>query len=291
MYPKALYKLIVLKTVTATQQYLSQERQAGKTIGFVPTMGALHAGHVSLVEKAKRGNDVVVVSIFVNPTQFNDPKDLEKYPITLEADTEKLIAAGVDVLFLPTVAEIYPDEESRQLDYDLGYLDTVLEAAARPGHFKGVATVVKRLLDIVQPDNLYMGQKDYQQLQVVRKLVADYDIPVQVFSCPIVREDDGLAMSSRNIRLQGEHRIAATELSKALFTLKEHASSKPLIQAKALAMEHLNSHPLIDVVYLETVNGHSLGPVEKLEDAPEVAALLAARVDGVHLLDNIILKP
>lgn len=254
-------------------------------------MGALHAGHISLVEMAKRGTDVVVVSIFVNPTQFNDPKDLEKYPVTVDADTEKLIAAGVDVLFLPTVAEVYPDEESRQLDYDLGYLDTVLEAAARPGHFKGVATVVKRLLDIVEPDKLYMGQKDFQQLQVVRKLVADHGLPVEVFACPIVREADGLAMSSRNIRLHGEHRTAATELSKALGALKDYAASRPLAQAKALAMEHLNSHPLIDVVYLETVNGRTLQPVEMLGDAPEVAALLAARVGGVHLLDNIILKP
>lgn len=283
--------MIILKTIAATQQYLAGETTTGKTIGFVPTMGALHAGHISLIEAAKKGTDLVVVSIFVNPTQFNDPKDLEKYPITLEADTEKLEAAGVDVLFLPSVLEIYPDEASRHSHYDLGYLDTVLEAAARPGHFKGVALVVKRLLEIVTPHKLYMGQKDYQQLQVVRKLIQDLEMGIELIPCPIVREADGLAMSSRNVRLSGEHRTAATQLSKALFELKHSAANTPLPEAKALALAHLNSHPLVDVVYLETVDGHTLQPVATLADAPEVAALLAAKVGGVHLLDNIILKP
>jgi pantoate--beta-alanine ligase len=254
-------------------------------------MGALHHGHLSLVENAKQANDVVVVSIFVNPTQFNDPKDLEKYPVTIEADTAQLEAAGVDVLFLPSVAEMYPNEASRHTDYDLGYLDTVLEAAARPGHFKGVALIVGKLLDVVMPDKLYMGQKDYQQLQVVRKLIADLRLTTKLIPCPIVREADGLAMSSRNVRLQGEHRLAANQLSKALFALHETSATKPLGEAKAKALSYLNSHPLIDVVYLETVNGQTLQPVSSLADAPEVAALLAARVGGVHLLDNIILKP
>lgn len=282
---------MILKTIAATQQLLAGERETGKTIGFVPTMGALHQGHLSLVESAKRGSDVVVVSIFVNPTQFNDPKDLEKYPVTIEADTAQLEAAGVDVLFLPSVAEMYPDAASRHTDYDLGYLDTVLEAAARPGHFKGVALIVGKLLDVVRPHRLYMGQKDYQQLQVVRKLIADLKLGTELIPCPIVREADGLAMSSRNVRLAGEHRNAATQLSRALFTLRETAANKPLAEAKAEALSHLNSHPLIDVVYLETVNGQTLQPVSSLTDAPEVAALLAARVGGVHLLDNIILKP
>ncbi len=233
----------------------------------------------------------MVVSIFVNPPQFNDPNDLEKYPITIAADTEKLETAGVDVLFLPSVAEMYPTEASKHSDYDLGYLDTVLEAAARPGHFKGVALVVKRLLEVVLPSRLYMGQKDFQQLQVVRQLIADFGFDTELVVCPIVREADGLAMSSRNVRLQGADRTLATELSKALFQLREEASTTPLPEAKALALNHLNSHPEIDVVYLETVNAHTLRPVNDLADAPEVAALLAAKVGGVHLLDNIILKP
>lgn len=283
--------MIIFKTIAATQQFIAAEKQTGKTIGFVPTMGALHAGHISLVQQAKSKTSLVVVSIFVNPTQFNDPKDLEKYPVTLETDTEKLVAAGVDVLFLPSVAEIYPDAASRQMNYELGYIDTVLEAAARPGHFKGVALVVKKLLDIVAPHKLYMGQKDYQQLQVVRKLIADFDLDIELVSCPIIREPDGLAMSSRNIRLTGEHRLAATELSKCLFQLKEDVSKQTLAVAKATAQQHLNSHPLIDVVYLEIVNGHTLVPINHVNEASNVAALLAAKVGGVHLLDNIILKP
>lgn len=283
--------MIILKTIADTQKLLAHHKENGKAIGFVPTMGALHQGHISLVEQAKLTADVVVVSIFVNPTQFNDPKDLEKYPITIEADTEKLVTAGVDVLFMPSVTEMYPTEASRLMDYDLGYIDTVLEAAARPGHFRGVALVVKKLLDIVRPNKLYMGQKDYQQLQVVRKLIADFGLNVELISCPIVREPDGLAMSSRNIRLHGEYRAAATDLSKTLFQLKENLTSTSLAEAKAAAQQYLNSQPLIDVVYLETVNGHTLEPVSDLNDAPNVAALLAARVGGVHLLDNIILKP
>ncbi len=283
--------MIVIKTIAETQQYIAHEKAAGKSIGFVPTMGALHAGHLALVARAKQSCDVVVVSIFVNPTQFTDASDLAKYPVTLEADMEKLEASGVDVLFLPSVVEMYPNEASKHTDYDLGYLDTVLEAAARPGHFKGVALIVGKLLDAVQPNQLFMGQKDFQQLQVVRKLIKDHNIPTELVSCPIVREADGLAMSSRNVRLHGEHREVATELSKALYQLKEDVGSKPLAEAKAVALAHLNSHPLIDVVYLETVNGHTLVPVTDLAEAPEVAALLAARVGGVHLLDNIILKP
>lgn len=283
--------MIILKTIADTQKLLAHHKENGKVIGFVPTMGALHQGHISLVEQAKLTADIVAVSIFVNPTQFNDPKDLEKYPITIEADTEKLVAASVDVLFLPSVTEMYPTESSRLMDYDLGYIDTVLEAAARPGHFRGVALVVKKLLDIVQPNKLLMGQKDYQQLQVVRKLIADYNLGVELISCPIVREPDGLAMSSRNIRLQGEHRTVATELSKALFQLKKDSETKPLAEAKAAAQQYLNSQPLIDVVYLETVNGHTLEPVNDVNEAPNIAVLLAAKVGGVHLLDNIILKP
>ncbi|CAN5189236.1 pantoate--beta-alanine ligase [soil metagenome] len=283
--------MIVFKTIETTQQYLASEKVAGKTVGFVPTMGALHEGHVSLVNKAKQDCEVVVVSIFVNPAQFNDPKDLAKYPVTIQADMQKLETAGVDVIFLPSVLEMYPTTESKQMDYDLGYLDTVLEAAARPGHFKGVALIVNKLLEIIKPHLLYMGQKDFQQLQVVRQLVKDFNLPVTLVSCPIVRENDGLAMSSRNVRLEGIYRKEATQLSKALDLLKERALTLPLQDAKKAALTHLNSHPLIDVVYLETVNAQTLEPLDNLADAVEVAVLLAARVGGVHLLDNIILKP
>lgn len=253
-------------------------------------MGALHQGHVSLVERARLENQVVVVSVFVNPTQFNDKADLDKYPITIEADMDMLIKADVDVLFLPSVAEIYPDEASRKPVMDLGYMDTVLEAAARPGHFSGVAIILKRLLAIVQPDKLYMGQKDFQQYQVTRQLVKHFNLPVDVVRCNIIREPDGLAMSSRNVRLSGEHREAATELSKALFYIKEHANDTPLTQLTQQATDQLNSHPLIEVAYLQAVEGSTLKPVSQMDQADEIAVVLAAKVQGVHLLDNVIIS-
>lgn len=253
-------------------------------------MGALHAGHISLLEQAKKENTLSVASIFVNPTQFNDKSDLDKYPVTIEADIEKLTAAGVDVLLLPSEKEIYPSERSRKLDYDLGYLNTALEASARPGHFDGVAVVVKRLLDIVQPDKIYMGQKDFQQCLVVRKLVADFKIPVEVVRSAIIREPDGLAMSSRNVRLTGKYRQAATLLSQTLFSIKDRISSKPLPEAITDCITELNSHELIEVAYLEAVNGDTLKPVSAMSEAREVAVVAAARIGGVHLLDNVIIS-
>lgn len=282
--------MLIIKTIDKLQKHLNGLREKGSSIGFVPTMGALHQGHVSLVERATAENDTVVVSIFVNPTQFNDKADLDKYPITIEADMDKLIKAHVDVLFLPSVDEIYPNEDSRKPVMDLGYSDTVLEAAARPGHFSGVAIILKRLLNIVQPDRLYMGQKDFQQYQVTRQLVKHFNLPVDVIRCDIIREPDGLAMSSRNVRLSGEHRTAATELSKALFYIKEHAADTPLTQLTQQATDQLNSHPLIEVAYLQAIEGPTLKPVEKLTDAEEVAVVLAAKVQGVHLLDNVIIS-
>ena len=282
--------MLIIKTIDKLQKHLSNLRTQGNSIGFVPTMGALHQGHISLVDRAKTENQVVVVSIFVNPTQFNDKADLDKYPITIEADTDMLINAGVDILFLPSVTEIYPDDASKQPVMDLGYMDTVLEAAARPGHFAGVAIILKRLLTIVQPNKLYMGQKDFQQYQVTRQLVKHFNLPVDVVRCDIVREPDGLAMSSRNVRLSGEHRVAATELSKALFYIKEHANDTPLTELTEHATQQLNSHPLIEVAYLQAVEGPTLKPVSQMNEADEIAVVLAAKVQGVHLLDNVIIS-
>lgn len=282
--------MLIIKTIDKLQKHLSSLQTLGNSIGFVPTMGALHQGHISLVERARTENQVVVVSIFVNPTQFNDKADLDKYPVTIETDMNMLIKAHVDVLFLPSVKEIYPDDTSRQPVMDLGYMDTVLEAAARPGHFSGVAIILKRLLNIVQPNKLYMGQKDFQQYQVTRQLVKHFNLPVDVVRCNIIREPDGLAMSSRNVRLSGEHRIAATELSKALFYIKEHAKDTPLTELTAQATKQLNNHPLIEVAYLQAIEGPTLKPVEHMTDADEIAVVLAAKVQGVHLLDNVIIS-
>jgi pantoate--beta-alanine ligase len=252
-------------------------------------MGALHAGHLSLVEASKRENTATVVSIFVNPTQFNDPKDLANYPITIERDIEMLTEAGVDVLFLPSVTEMYPNEASKKMDYDLGFLNTVYEAAARPGHFDGVALVVKKLLDMVQPHRLYMGQKDYQQVQVVKQLIRDFSLPVRLVMCPIVREADGLAMSSRNVRLNTEARHAALELSKTLFALVANKGTKPLSELVANAKQALNLHPGINVEYLDIADADTLHPVDPDDGKISKVALLAATVGGVHLLDNTII--
>lgn len=282
--------LLIFRTIEPLQNYLLRQKEQGQTVGFVPTMGALHAGHISLLEQAAKENDLTVASIFVNPTQFNDKTDLDKYPVTIEADIEKLTAAGVDILLLPGEKEIYPTEASRKMDYDLGYLNLALEAAARPGHFDGVAVVVKRLLEIVKPDKIYMGQKDFQQCLVVRKLVADFKIAVEVIRSPIVREADGLAMSSRNVRLNGEHRKAATLISQTLFSIKDRAANKPLPQVITNCIEELNGHPLIDVAYMEAIDGSTLKPVNSLTEVPEVAVVAAARIGGVHLLDNVIIS-
>ncbi len=282
--------MLIFKTIKPLQKFLNSQQQDGKTIGFVPTMGALHRGHTTLMQQAGQTTDLVVVSIFVNPTQFNDKADLDKYPITIEADIEKLIDAGVDVLFLPAVEEIYPDDTSRKLDIDLGELDRVLEAAARPGHFAGVATVVKRLLDIVQPHYLFMGQKDFQQHRVVEKLIDTFNLPVTLVRCDIVREADGLAMSSRNVHLKGEHREAATLLSQTLFAMQKRAHAEPLPQLQQWATNHLNQHPLINVAYLNIINGHTLQPLASLSEAEEVAVVAAVKIGGVHLLDNVIIS-
>lgn len=282
--------MLIFKTIAPLQKFLNQQKSAGLSVGFVPTMGALHLGHISLMEQARRENDVVVTSIFVNPTQFNEKADLDKYPITLEADIDKLVGAEVDVLFLPSVEEIYPDEASKKLDIDLGQLNYLLEAAARPGHFSGVATVVKRLLDIVQPDVIYMGQKDFQQHLVVTTLVKTFNIPVKVARCHIIREPDGLAMSSRNVHLKGDDREAARELSKELEIIRQQAASENLEYLKQQAIDRLNEHPLITVAYLETVDGSTLSPVKELTGASEVAVVAAVKVGGVHLLDNVIIS-
>jgi pantoate--beta-alanine ligase len=251
-------------------------------------MGALHAGHISLVEQCCRNNEHCLVSIFVNPTQFNNAHDLDKYPVTIEKDIEMLVAAGVSVLFLPSVKEIYPDEASRRMQYDLGYLGTILEASARPGHFDGVALIVKRLLEIVEPHQLYMGQKDYQQFMVVKKLITDFALQVELVMCPIMREPDGLAMSSRNVRLDAPARQAALDLSRSLNYVRENAAGKSINELKNEIIDILNLNKAIHVEYFEIREADTLKPIDSLEDKPAVA-LLAATVGGVHLLDNTII--
>jgi pantoate--beta-alanine ligase len=256
----------------------------------VPTMGALHEGHLSLIRTSKSKSDITVCSIFVNPTQFNDKKDFEKYPIQIDKDLEMLLEAKCDVVFIPNVEEIYPNGTLDKTSVDLGFIGKTLDGEHRPGHFDGVLQVVKRLLDIVQPDFLFLGQKDYQQCMVLNKLVEHYELPVIVDICATLREEDGLAMSSRNARLNSDERIAAVKLSKALFYIKDNIESESIQQLIDNQIQRLNEDELIKVEYLTIVNGKTLEPVDIYQENTPLTALIAAKVGQVRLIDNVILQ-
>src|ERR1051325_5265869 len=228
--------MILFKKADQLYNYLESQHQNGKKIGFVPTMGALHQGHISLIESSKKENDLTVCSIFVNPTQFNDPKDYEKYPITIEKDIYQLETNGCDIIFIPSLKEIYPDDY-KKVHYDLGYLETVLEGKFRPGHFQGVCMVVHRLLEIVTCNNLYLGQKDYQQCMVIKRLIEliGKKEKITVVVCPTLREVDGLAMSSRNTRLNEEERKKATAIFQTLSFMKNNLKKESLDELKEKA--------------------------------------------------------
>ena len=249
-------------------------------------MGALHEGHMSLIRIARKHCDIVVSSIFVNPTQFNEKADYERYPITLEEDRAMLLSEGCDAVFIPSVPEIYPGSRSYDLEVDLGYIGQCMEAEKRPGHFDGVMQVVKKLLDIVGPDILYLGRKDYQQYRVICKMVETYRLPVEVRECPIVREEDGLAMSSRNRRLSIDARQAAMELHSVLGTIVEtwkEYQPDHLTQKYTLK---LNEHPLIDVEYLEIVDNETLRTIQSWSGTKSAIVCIAAFVGGIRLIDN-----
>ncbi len=268
---------------------LEHLRASGKSIGFVPTMGALHQGHIALVLKAKSENDIVVVSIFVNPTQFNNNNDLLHYPRTVESDRELLENVACDLLFLPDVSEMYPDGLVESLpEIDLRELDDVMEGAHRPGHFLGVIQVVKKLFDAVGPCKAYFGEKDFQQLAVIRKMVKEWSVSVEIIACAIVREEDGLAMSSRNTRLTKEERKVATQISKALFHAKEMWSKCSLEEIKKNATTLINSNPEFKLEYFEIADTTTLKPVSPGQKK-NVVACIAVHLGAVRLIDNIIL--
>lgn len=268
---------------------LEHLRASGKSIGFVPTMGALHQGHIALVLKAKSENDIVVVSIFVNPTQFNNNNDLLHYPRTVESDKKLLENVACDVLFLPEVSEMYPNGLLESVpEIDLGGLDFVMEGAHRPGHFIGVIQVVKKLFDCIGICKAYFGEKDFQQLAVIRKMVKEWSVSVEIIACLIVREDDGLAMSSRNMRLTNEERKVATQISKALFHAKEMWSKCSLEEIKKNATTLINSNSEFKLEYFEIVDTISLKPLTNNEKKNAVACI-AVHIGTVRLIDNIIL--
>lgn len=283
--------MILFKKATDLRKWLDAQSKKGNSIGFAPTMGALHAGHISLVEMSKSANRVTISSIFVNPTQFNDPKDFEKYPITLEKDIAMLEAAGCDVLFLPSVKEMYPDGVKPTMHYDLGYLETILEGKFRPGHFQGVCMVVHRLLEIVQPDNLYLGQKDYQQCMVIKKLIELIGLnkEIRLNICPTLREIDGLAMSSRNMRLKADERKTAAAIYKSLSFIKKNLYQNNIVGIKEQAQAMLEEAGF-RIDYVEITDAKNLSVVNNWDGKEKIVAVVAAFLNEVRLIDNMLLN-
>jgi pantoate--beta-alanine ligase len=282
--------MLLFKRVADLQRYLNPLRDKGTTVGFAPTMGALHKGHVSLIDRSKAANDITVASIFVNPTQFNDPKDLAKYPRTAEKDMEMLIEAGCDILFMPPVEEIYPNGTTPTVKFNFGKLDKVLEGVFRPGHFDGMAQVVHRLLDIVKPNNLYMGQKDFQQASIVASMLQQAKLKTQLVVCDIFREDDGLAMSSRNTRLKPEDRAFAPLIHKTLKEASERVGIYAPTEIQRFAAAQLRAEPRFKLEYFDIVDGRTLLPISLFEDTDFAVALTAVWLGDVRLIDNMVLK-
>jgi pantoate--beta-alanine ligase len=282
--------MIIFKKAGDLHQLLDQQKKSGKQVGFVPTMGALHEGHLSLVIESGKHNDISVASIFVNPTQFNDPLDFQKYPVTLEKDISMFEAAGCDVLFIPLVQEMYPIGTNNLEYYDLGVLETILEGKFRPGHFQGVCQVVHRLLNIVLPRNLYLGQKDYQQCMVIKKmteLVGLNEIKVNV--CPTLRENDGLAMSSRNARLSPDERKKAATISAALRYIKENIKQGSIKNIKEEATQMLLQNDFRPD-YVEVADANSLELMDEWDGKQKIVALIAAFINNVRLIDNMVIN-
>ena len=282
--------MYIFQNVADLQRWIRSERQAGKTVGFAPTMGALHEGHLELIRRAKSDCDLAVASIFVNPTQFNDPKDLEKYPRMPEQDAALLLSADCDGLFMPPVSEVYPPGQGDiRVQLDFGPLDKVMEGVFRPGHFIGMATVVKRLLDIVLPDRLYMGQKDYQQLSIVRDMLRQLHSPIELVMCPTLREADGLAMSSRNLRLTPSFRAIAPVIHQTLIEAKADLPKQPASTVEASALWRLREAGLRPE-YSDLMDGLTLLPVENYADSDFIVACTAAFAGEIRLIDNIVMK-
>jgi len=281
--------MIIFKYAGELARYIQQQKARSKTIGFVPTMGALHKGHIGLIERSKQATSITVCSIFVNPTQFNNQGDYQHYPTTIEKDIASLEAAGTEVLFLPPVTEMYPQGTSGLEQYDLGFLETVLEGKYRPGHFQGVCQVMRRLLTMVQPDQLFMGQKDYQQCMVVNRLLQLMHSPVQLVTFPTVREADGLAMSSRNLRLSPADRPKAPAIYKCLQLIQQQCASGgdwPTICQRAMGLLQQQG---FTIDYVELANADTLEPLTSCSGGQRAVALIAAFLGEIRLIDNMVL--
>ncbi len=278
----------IVETAAGLEKAIGARRKAGESVGFVPTMGALHAGHASLVEQCRRQCGTAVVSIFVNPTQFNDPNDLHNYPRTPEADRAMLERAGADIVFMPGVDEMYPEPDIRVFDF--GALDKVMEGEHRPGHFNGVAQVVSKLFDMVRPDKAYFGEKDFQQLAVIRAMVAQLGLKIEIVGCPIVRESDGLALSSRNMLLTPGQRRAAPLIHKTLCEAREMAGTKTVGEVTDYVLSTLAAHPLMEPEYFLLVDSDTLQPVGSFGHNGGIRACVTVRLGNVRLIDNMKIR-
>ncbi|GAB3542380.1 pantoate--beta-alanine ligase [Pontibacter brevis] len=279
----------VIKQVNSIRKRVQALRCSGKSIGFVPTMGALHEGHLQLLHASAKENDVTICSIFVNPTQFNNPDDYKLYPRTLDKDTELLKSAGCDILFAPSPEEVYPPQQLL-LQFSFGPLQDVMEGEHRPGHFNGVATIVSKLFHLVQPHRAYFGQKDLQQVAIVRQLVHTLSFDLELVCYPTVREEDGLAMSSRNTRLNAEQRQIAPSLYRALKMAETQLRQQPVAAIKAEVSAYLKGVGGVTLEYFEIADPNTLQPVEDITQVQEVALCIAAVVGPVRLIDNILVN-
>lgn len=267
------------------EQIISRIKEENKSIGFVPTMGAIHKGHLALASRAKTENDVCICSIFVNPTQFNNSEDLKKYPRTLKSDIELFTHIGVDFIFVPSESEMYPESKIEQINLD--GLDKVMEGKFRPGHFNGVSVIVKKFFLLIKPDKAYFGEKDFQQLTIIKYLVKKLNIPVEIIPCATIREADGLAMSSRNQRLNAEERIQAPIIYKTLKEAKELTKNESIDNIKNIVKEKINSHSLLKLEYFEIVESDTLVPALKINEEKHYTACIAVFAGKIRLIDNI----
>lgn len=279
----------LFKQISSLRQHLAAERQKGKQIGFVPTMGALHKGHLSLISSSRAQNDLTVCSIFVNPTQFNSSEDLSKYPRTIENDIKLLIESGCNILFHPEVNEMYSSvEETRVADY--GLLTSSLEGQFRLGHFDGVITIVKKLFDVIEPDNAYFGQKDYQQAALIGAFIQRNSLKIKLHICPTLRDSDGLALSSRNVRLSPDDRKDAVSIPQLLFMIKENYPNNSITVLKAKALDYLSKVPSLTLEYFEIADSQTLEPLKEKHESGSAIALIAAWCGNVRLIDNLLLS-
>jgi pantoate--beta-alanine ligase len=283
---KKFEEMQIAKNIKETDLAITAASTQGKTIGFVPTMGALHRGHISLQERSRKESDFTVCSIFVNPIQFNNPDDLKKYPRTEDKDLRMLEEAGCDLVFMPSVQEMYPEKNTTV--YDFGHLGNVMEGKFRPGHFNGVAVVVKKLFDIVRPQRAYFGEKDFQQLAVVKTLVEMLKLPVEIIPCPTLRETSGLAMSSRNERLSPADRQTASIIYQAMSEVKKMVPKMQPAEIEKLIRDQINAAPGMQLEYFNLVDARTLMPVNEWKPGQQVVGCAAAHIGGVRLIDNML---